>query len=131
LEPLFLNIGVNNPDFSNLAVPIFDPDFNCKSSDINDYEIDIITELTTQEDIPEPTVTCNLEPLFLNIGVNNPVFSRSGICPSLVIATMILCIIYKSSSPPYSIIHIGRSQTRSSRYRKTFDYNSIGCQVSF
>jgi hypothetical protein len=41
-----------------------------------------------------------LEPLFLNIGVNNPVFSRSGICPSLVIATMILCIIYKSSSPP-------------------------------
>jgi hypothetical protein len=41
--------------FSNLAVPIFDPDFNYKSSDINDYEIDIITELTTQEDIPEPT----------------------------------------------------------------------------
>jgi hypothetical protein len=36
-------------------VPIFDPDFNYKSSDINDYEIDIITELTTQEDIPEPT----------------------------------------------------------------------------
>jgi hypothetical protein len=27
----------------------------CNSSDINDYEIDIITELTTQEDIPEPT----------------------------------------------------------------------------
>jgi hypothetical protein len=26
-----------------------------QSSDINDYEIDIITELTTQEDIPEPT----------------------------------------------------------------------------
>jgi hypothetical protein len=25
--------------FSNLAVPIFDPDFNYKSSDINDYEI--------------------------------------------------------------------------------------------
>ena len=41
--------------FSNPAVPIFDPDFNYKSSDINDYEIDIITELTTQEDIPEPT----------------------------------------------------------------------------
>jgi hypothetical protein len=41
--------------FSNLAVPIFDPDFNYKSSDITDYEIDIITELATQEDIPEPT----------------------------------------------------------------------------
>jgi hypothetical protein len=41
--------------FSNLAVPIFDPDFNYKSSAITDYEIDIITELATQEDIPEPT----------------------------------------------------------------------------
>ena len=41
--------------FSNLAVPIFDPDFNYKSSNITDYEIDIITELATQEDIPEPT----------------------------------------------------------------------------
>ena len=28
--------------FSNLAVPIFDPDFNYKSSDITDYEIDIM-----------------------------------------------------------------------------------------
>ena len=41
--------------FSNLTVPIFDPDFNYKSSAITDYEIDIITELATQEDIPEPT----------------------------------------------------------------------------
>jgi hypothetical protein len=37
--------------FSNLAVP----DFNYKSSAITDYEIDILTELATQEDIPEPT----------------------------------------------------------------------------
>ena len=36
-------------------MPIFDPDFNYKSSDITDYEIDIITELATQTDIPEPT----------------------------------------------------------------------------
>jgi len=41
--------------FSNLAVPTFDPDFNYKSSAITDYEIDIITELATREDIPEPT----------------------------------------------------------------------------
>jgi hypothetical protein len=52
----FICIGYNGfrKHFSNLAVPIFDPDFNYKSSDITDYEIDIITELATQEDIPEP-----------------------------------------------------------------------------
>ena len=41
--------------FSNLAVPIFDPDFNNKSAAQTDYEIDIITKLATPEDIPEPT----------------------------------------------------------------------------
>jgi hypothetical protein len=49
-------------------VPIFDPDFNYKSSDINDYAIDIITELTTQEDIPEPTYEeINTDPILVSV----------------------------------------------------------------
>jgi hypothetical protein len=47
------------------------------------------TTMSTTKGIHQKLATCNLEPLFLNIGINNPVFSRSGICPSLDIATMI------------------------------------------
>ena len=35
--------------------------------------------------------------------------------------------IHQTLSPIKCCIHIRRGQTRSSRYRKTFDYSSIGC----
>ncbi|CAC5363685.1 unnamed protein product [Mytilus coruscus] len=45
--------------FANLAVPTRDEDLNYKNEDTIKYEMDIITELTNNSDIKEPT-TCEI-----------------------------------------------------------------------
>ncbi|CAC5387086.1 unnamed protein product [Mytilus coruscus] len=58
--------------FANLAVPTRDEDFNYKNEDEIKYEMDIITELTNNSYIKEPTKD------LLKTGLLSPVFKNKG-----------------------------------------------------